>query len=91
MNSKKQVLGFTSVLFRFYALLSEHHPTRPEELDDERPWDEEIRFKKNCKWVERLDEHYNEAEDNAHTGDEQVILSIFGHSSDAPGVSKKAK
>jgi hypothetical protein len=91
MNSKKQVLGFTRVLFRFYAMLSKHHPTRPEELDDGQPWDEEIRYKKNCKWVERLDEHYDEAKYNAETGDEQVILSISGHSSNASGVSKKAK
>ena len=74
MNCKRQILGFTHVLFRLYALLSEHHPTRPGDLDDVRPWDEEIRFKKNCKWIEAMDEHYDEAKCNIETGDEQVIL-----------------
>lgn len=91
MKSKKQVLAFTRVLFRFYALLSENHPTPPEELDDGPPWDEEIRYKKNCKWVERLDEHYDDAKDNAETGDEQGLSLLCRHRSDAPGVSKKGK
>jgi hypothetical protein len=90
INSKKQTLGFTHVLFQLYALLSEQHPTRPDELDDEMPWDQEIRYKKNCKWIERLNEHYDEAKDNTATGNEQVILSLFGYTADVTGHSIKA-
>lgn len=76
-RAKQRALHFAHVLFAFYALLSEQNPDRPDDLNDKRPWDQEIRLKKTSKWLMSLGEQCDEATDNTQTGDEQVVFHLI--------------